>query len=155
MGFAGSQVISIGGSFSGATASAKLRRRELHQGRAIVSPISSPTSTGRDSNCNGGSVSGEITSPKLVKMVRYHDRTRKSPSSMPRLTGREVRYRGGRLSGRKRSKIDDQRLPQRTGDFLRRRKVEIGVSCHALARSGPSPQEIEPYLDYHHRVAGI
>src|SRR5580765_6521522 len=91
IGFAGSQVISKGGSFSGATASARLRSSELHQGLAMVSAISSPTSTGRDSSWSGGMISGEITSPKFVKTVRYHGRTRKSPRSMPRFTGREVR----------------------------------------------------------------
>src|ERR1700693_2003420 len=86
IGFAGSQVTSSGGSFSGAIESARLRRSELHQGRAIVSPISSSTSTGRDSSCNGGCVSGEITSPRLVNTVRYQGRARKSPSSIPRFT---------------------------------------------------------------------
>src|SRR5215467_2255642 len=91
MGFTGSHVTSSGGSLSGATASARERNSELHQGRAIMSPTSSPTSTGRDSNCRGGSISGEITSPKLVNTVRYQGKSRKSPSNIPRFTGREVR----------------------------------------------------------------
>ena len=64
----GAEVSCRGGRRSGATRSARLRSRELHHMCPIWSLISSPTSTGRDSNSSGGKTSGLITFPRFVKL---------------------------------------------------------------------------------------